>query len=80
MSQCVCKTYEQGWRKWQGTQPDLVWLDEEPEDNEERQRRIYAEALTRLLTSHGSMMVTSHHYSVQRIWYSTFSLVVKVCF
>ena len=58
VSQCVCKTYEQGWRKWQGTQPDLVWLDEEPEDNEERQRRIYAEALTRLLTSHGSMMVT----------------------
>ncbi|HAA99593.1 MAG TPA: DNA packaging protein [Alteromonas macleodii] len=58
VSQCVMKTYEQGWRKWQGTQPDLVWLDEEPEDNEERQRRIYAEALTRLLTSRGSMMVT----------------------
>lgn len=58
ISECVLKTYEQGWRKWQGTAPDIVWLDEEPDDAEERQRRIYSEALTRLLTSHGSMMVT----------------------
>ena len=50
---CVMKTYEQGWRKWQGTAPQVVWLDEEPDDY-----RIYTEALTRLLTSHGIMMVT----------------------
>ncbi len=51
------KTYEQGWRKWQGTEPDIVWLDEEPDITAD-QRRIYSEALTRLLTSHGLMMVT----------------------
>lgn len=53
LSTCVLKTYEQGWRKWQGTAPDVVWLDEEPEDY-----KIYTEALTRLLTSQGTMLVT----------------------
>ena len=53
ISTCILKTYEQGWRKWQGTQPDVVWMDEEPEDF-----KIYLEALTRLLTSHGLMLVT----------------------
>ena len=57
VSICVNKTYEQGWRKWQGTEPHIVWLDEEP-DMSELQKRIYTEALTRLLTSHGIMMVT----------------------
>jgi len=57
ISWCTLKTYEQGWRKWQGTAPDLVWMDEEPETSSE-QNRIYSEALTRLLTSHGVMMVT----------------------
>ena len=57
ISSCVLKTYEQGWRKWQGTEPEVVWMDEEPEDNE-LQGKIYSEALTRLLTSHGIMMVT----------------------
>ena len=47
------KTYEQGWRKWQGTAPKVVWLDEEPDDF-----KIYTESLTRLLTSHGLMLVT----------------------
>lgn len=53
ISKCVLKTYEQGWRKWQGTEPSGVWLDEEPDDH-----KIYSEALTRLLTSHGIMLVT----------------------
>lgn len=57
LSTIVLKTYEQGWRKWQGTEPDWVWMDEEPEDNE-LQGRIHTEALTRLLTSNGLMMVT----------------------
>ena len=52
-SVCVLKTYEQGWRKWQGTAPHVVWMDEEPEDY-----KIYTEALTRLLTSHGIMLAT----------------------
>ncbi|MGI9411553.1 MAG: terminase large subunit domain-containing protein [Hyphomicrobiaceae bacterium] len=53
VSKCILKTYEQGWRKWQGTEPDVVWLDEEPEDY-----KVFTEALTRLLTSSGIMMVT----------------------
>jgi len=53
VSTCILKTYEQGWRKWQGTEPDIVWMDEEAEDF-----KVYLEALTRLLTSHGLMMVT----------------------
>lgn len=57
ISKCVMKTYEQGWRKWQGTAPEVVWLDEEPEDNE-LQGKIYTEALTRLLTSNGVIYVT----------------------
>lgn len=56
-SQCVLKTYEQGWRKWQGTEPHIVWLDEEPDESQE-QVRIYEEALTRILTSRGRLMVT----------------------
>lgn len=47
------KTYEQGWKKWQGTEPHVVWLDEEPDDY-----RIYTEAMTRTLTSKGIVMVT----------------------
>lgn len=57
VSTCILKTYEQGWRKWQGAAPEVVWMDEEPEDNEV-QGKIRTEALTRLLTSHGIMMVT----------------------
>lgn len=53
VSTVILKTYEQGWRKWQGTAPEVIWLDEEPDDF-----KIYSEALTRLLTSRGIMMVT----------------------
>lgn len=52
-SNIVMKTYEQGWRKWQGTAPHVVWLDEEPEDY-----MIYSEAQTRTLTSSGVILVT----------------------
>lgn len=54
---CILKSYEQGWRKWQGTEPHGIWLDEEPMPNE-TEGKIYTEALTRLLTSHGIMLVT----------------------
>lgn len=53
ISTIIFKTYEQGWRKWQGTAPHVVWLDEEPEE-----QKIYTEAQTRILTSHGIIMVT----------------------
>lgn len=52
-STVVMKTYEQGWRKWQGTEPDAVWDDEEPDD-----MKIYTETLTRVMTSHGVILVT----------------------
>lgn len=53
VSKCILKTFEQGWRKWQGTAPDIVWIDEEPED-----AKLYSEALTRLTTTSGLMLVT----------------------
>lgn len=53
LSTCVLKTYEQGWQKWQGTAPHVVWLDEEPDNY-----MIYSEAQTRVLTSGGIILVT----------------------
>ena len=38
------RTYEQGWRKWQGTAPNGVWMDEEPDRKS-----------TRLNSSHSSV-------------------------
>lgn len=54
---CAFKSYEQGWRKFQGTEPEVIWMDEEP-DESDQQSRIFSECQTRLLTSHGIMMVT----------------------
>lgn len=53
VSVCILKTYEQGWQKWQGTAPHVVWMDEEPDDY-----RIFSEAQTRILTSSGIVLVT----------------------
>ena len=53
LSLCALKTYEQGWQKWQGAAPHVVWLDEEPDDY-----KIFSEAQTRTLTSHGIVFVT----------------------
>lgn len=53
LSFCRLKTYEQGWQKWQGTAPHVVWDDEEPEDY-----KIYSESQTRVLTSDGIVLVT----------------------
>lgn len=54
----VCKTYEQGWRKWQAAAPKIVWLDEEPDENNQDQRDIFAEAQTRVFRSGGILYVT----------------------
>lgn len=51
-SKIVFKSYEQGWKKWQGTAPQVVWLDEEPD------YKIYTECQTRILTSRGILLVT----------------------
>lgn len=53
LSLCTMKTYEQGWQKWQGTAPHVVWDDEEPDDY-----MIYSESQTRILSSHGILLVT----------------------
>ena len=56
-SSIVFKTYEQGWRKWQGAAPHVVWMDEEPA-NKKDEKGIYTEALTRILSSQGIIYVT----------------------
>lgn len=53
LSVCNLKTYEQGWTKWQGTAPHVVWNDEEPDDY-----MIYSESQTRVLTSNGLLLTT----------------------
>ncbi len=53
LSLVVLKSYDQGWRKYQGTAPDWIWLDEEPGDF-----RVFTECITRLLSSRGTLMVT----------------------
>lgn len=53
LSICNLKTYEQGWQKWQGTAPHVVWMDEEPDDY-----KIFSESQTRILTSKGIVLVT----------------------
>ena len=58
VSEIVFKTYDQGWRKWQGTAPEVVWLDEEPDGSTSNEKRIYSESQTRVMTSHGVIMVT----------------------
>ena len=46
------KTYEQGWTKWQGTQSDGYWLDEEPENDD----KIFSEVLRGLLARDGVLL------------------------
>lgn len=57
-SKIVFKTYDQGWRKWQGTAPHVIWLDEEPDSTAANEKRIFSEALTRILSTQGLLMVT----------------------
>tara|TARA_R100000808_G_C2130429_1_gene139752 strand:+ start:38 stop:1426 length:1389 start_codon:yes stop_codon:yes gene_type:complete len=53
LSTITFRTFDQGWRKFQGAAPEYIWLDEEAEDF-----RIYTECLTRVLTSKGIIFVT----------------------
>lgn len=52
VSTIVIKTYEQGRAAWQGTEVDFIWIDEEcPQD-------VYGEALIRLMTTKGTILLT----------------------
>lgn len=46
------RSYDQGRIAWQGTERDIIWLDEEPP------MEIYTEALLRLMTTKGMLMAT----------------------
>ena len=52
LSQLTLKSYEQGRKKFQGTEIDVVWLDEEPP------MEIYGECLVRTMTTAGMVMLT----------------------
>ena len=52
------KTYQQGWRSWQGAAPDIVWLDEEPNENDGQQKGIFPEVQTRVFRSSGHLYAT----------------------
>ena len=52
MSRCKIKSYAEGRKSFEGTEQDLIWLDEEcPID-------IYTECLTRTMTTNGLIMLT----------------------
>ena len=52
---CIIKTKvaEQGWKKYQGTAPDFIWQDEEPDDF-----KVFTECETRILSSKGRIAIT----------------------
>jgi len=51
-SELILKSYDQGREAFQGTNRDLVWLDEEAE------RAIYVECLLRTMTTNGIILLT----------------------
>ena len=60
-SKCVLKTYDQGWRTWQGGAPHIVWDDEEPSKGAfptDEDYKVYSEAQTRVITKKGIILVT----------------------
>jgi len=57
ISRCLFKTYEQGWRKWQGSAPHVVWLDEQP-DETQNEKGIYSECQTRVFRTGGIILST----------------------
>jgi len=57
-SRVVFKTYEQGWRMWQGAAPQAVWMDEQQDESASNEKRIFSEAQTRVFRSSGILYVT----------------------
>lgn len=58
VSSAMMKTYEQGWRAWQGAAPDGIWMDEQPDENASNERMIFSEAQTRVFRSGGILYLT----------------------
>ena len=56
-STIVFKTYAQGWRSWQAGKPNGITLDEEPDENDAKQRDIFEECQTRIFRSGGVILV-----------------------
>lgn len=56
-STIIFKTYAQGWRSWQAGKPNIILLDEEPDENDAKQRDIFEECQTRIFRSDGIMLV-----------------------
>ena len=52
ISQVGFKSYDQGRKKFQGTEKHLVWCDEEPPED------VYSECMLRLMTVNGMMLCT----------------------
>jgi phage terminase large subunit-like protein len=52
ISPLVLKSYEQGFESFQGTEQDVIWLDEEPA------LPIYTECLMRTMTNNGIIILT----------------------
>jgi phage terminase large subunit-like protein len=52
ISPLVLKSYEQGMESFQGTEQDVIWLDEEPP------LAVYTECLMRTMTNSGMLMLT----------------------
>lgn len=52
MSTLQFRSYDQGREAWQGTERDIVWMDEEPPEE------IYTEALLRTMTTQGMLICT----------------------
>jgi len=57
-SSIVFKTFEQGWRMWQGAAPNVVWMDEQPDENAKEEKPIFSEVITRIFRSAGIMYST----------------------
>lgn len=57
-STITMKTYEQGWRMWQGAAPNVVWIDEQPDETAKEEKPIFSEIVTRIFRSEGMMYAT----------------------
>ncbi len=55
-STLIFKTYAQGWKSWQSGKPDGITLDEQPDDEDNKQKRIFEECQTRIFRSGGIML------------------------
>ena len=53
----VFKNYAQGWQAWQSAAPDLIAMDEQPNDYDSTEKPIFSECQTRLVRTSGMLLV-----------------------